>query len=116
MTGRAGERGAVLVWFALLLPVLLAFAAFVVDVGQAFMLKRHLQASADAAALAAAQDLPNSGTADTVAHDYSAEAAGKNDASALQLFEKPEEVEKELTEFLTGYLYHVRQARAAAAG
>jgi hypothetical protein len=83
MTGRASERGAVLVWFALLLPVLLAFAAFVVDVGQAFMLKRHLQASADAAALAAAQDLPNSGTADTVAHDYSAEAAGKNERENL---------------------------------
>jgi Zn-dependent protease with chaperone function len=34
---------------------------------------------------------------------------------ALELFENKEEVEKELTEFLTAYLYHVHQLQAQAA-
>jgi Zn-dependent protease with chaperone function len=36
---------------------------------------------------------------------------------ALELFDGPEAIEKELTEFLTGYIYHVHrlQAQAAAA-
>jgi hypothetical protein len=46
------ERGAALVWFAITLPVLILFAAFVVDVGNWFMHKRHLQLQADAGALA----------------------------------------------------------------
>ena len=35
--------------------------------------------------------------------------------SALDLFEQPEEIEKELTEFLTSYIYHVRRLQAQAA-
>jgi Zn-dependent protease with chaperone function len=35
--------------------------------------------------------------------------------TALTLFEQPEEIEKELTEFLTGYMYHLRQLHAQAA-
>ena len=46
------ERGAVLPWFALWLPVLVLFLAFVVDVGHWFEHKRHLQLQADAGALA----------------------------------------------------------------
>ena len=42
---------------ALMLPVLLAAAALVVDVGNVFAQRRTLQQSADAAALAAAQDI-----------------------------------------------------------
>jgi Zn-dependent protease with chaperone function len=34
---------------------------------------------------------------------------------ALALFDAPEEIEKELTEFLTAYLHHVRQLQAQAA-
>jgi hypothetical protein len=42
--------------------------------------------------------------------------ADKQDATpALGLFESPEEVEKELTEFLTGYIHHVQQLQAQAA-
>jgi Zn-dependent protease with chaperone function len=42
--------------------------------------------------------------------------AEKPDARpARDLFEQPEAIEKELTEFLTGYIYHVRQAQAQAA-
>jgi hypothetical protein len=46
------DRGAVLVMFALWLPVLLAFIVFVADVGNWFVHKRHLQMQADAGALA----------------------------------------------------------------
>jgi Zn-dependent protease with chaperone function len=37
------------------------------------------------------------------------------DAPALTLFDQPEEVEKELTEFLTGCVHHMRQLQAQAA-
>jgi hypothetical protein len=46
------ERGAVLPWFALLVPVLVLFAVFVIDVAHWFEHKRHLQMQADAGALA----------------------------------------------------------------
>jgi Zn-dependent protease with chaperone function/Flp pilus assembly protein TadD len=43
--------------------------------------------------------------------------ADKQDPTpALELLENAEEVEKELTDFLTSYIHYVRQARAAAAG
>ena len=48
------ERGAVLVMVAVWLPVLVLMAAFVIDVGNWFVHRRHLQMQADAAALAAA--------------------------------------------------------------
>ena len=47
-----GERGAALVIVVLWLPVLLVFFMFVVDVGNWFVHKRHLQMQADAGALA----------------------------------------------------------------
>jgi hypothetical protein len=78
-----GEGGAVMVWFAILLPVLLAFAALVVDLGHAYVLKRHLQSSADAAALAAAQDLPDDAIADATARLYSAGSGGLNERANL---------------------------------
>jgi Putative Flp pilus-assembly TadE/G-like len=74
-----GERGATLVIFVLFLPVLLAFAAFVLDLGHAFQLRRHLQSAADAAALAAAQELPSTTNATAVADDYSASPARRNE-------------------------------------
>jgi len=52
----SGERGAVIVMVALWLPVLLIVMTFVVDVGNWFVHKRHLQMQADAGALAAAQE------------------------------------------------------------
>ena len=67
----ADERGGVLVMVAIALPVLLLFLVFVIDVGNWFVHKRHLQLQADAAAFAAAQDVrvcPNDASiADTVA-------------------------------------------------
>jgi hypothetical protein len=48
----AGERGGIVVLFALLLPALILFIALAIDVGNWFVHKRHLQMQADAAALA----------------------------------------------------------------
>jgi hypothetical protein len=47
------QHGSVLVLTAVFLPVALIFGAFVIDVGNWFVHKRHLQVQADAAALAA---------------------------------------------------------------
>jgi hypothetical protein len=52
MNAARDDRGAVLVMFAVWLPVLLAFVVFVADVGNWFVHKRHLQMQADAGALA----------------------------------------------------------------
>jgi uncharacterized membrane protein len=49
----------VVVLVVVMLVVLLGFAALVIDVGYAYYAHRQLQASADAAALAGAQELPN---------------------------------------------------------
>ena len=48
------ERGQAVVLFALLLPVLFALGAIVMDVGNWYVHKRHLQTQVDAAALAGA--------------------------------------------------------------
>ena len=48
----------------LMMVVLLGFAALVVDVGYAYYAHRSLQSSADAAALAGAQELPNATNAE----------------------------------------------------
>ncbi len=58
-THETGEKGQMLVIFAVLVVVLLGFVAMTIDVGMAFVEKRHLQNAVDAAALAAAQDLAN---------------------------------------------------------
>lgn len=53
MRGAApGERGQVLVIFALLIVILLAFAGMSIDIGRQQAERRHLQTAADAAALA----------------------------------------------------------------
>ncbi len=55
MTRAAGDAGgAVLVLVALTLPVMIGFGGLIVDVGNWFAHKRHLQVQADAGALAAA--------------------------------------------------------------
>ena len=59
MTDARNERGQTLVLTVLALVVLLGMAAMVLDVGAWFHQKRHLQATADAAALAGAQLLPD---------------------------------------------------------
>lgn len=51
------RQGAIAPMFALLLPVLLMFAALAVDVGRAYALRTELEIAVDAAALAAASQL-----------------------------------------------------------
>ena len=58
---------------ALALVVLLGISAFAIDVGFAYYAKRQLQSATDAAALAGAQDLPNTATALATAAPYSAD-------------------------------------------
>jgi Flp pilus assembly protein TadG len=53
------ESGQVVALFAVLLIVLFGVAALVIDVGVWFAASRNVQGTADAAALAAAQELPN---------------------------------------------------------
>jgi Flp pilus assembly protein TadG len=71
-----GEQGAVLVMVLLWLPVLVLMAAFVIDVGNWFVHKRHLQMQADAAALAAAADWSGSGCSDAAINARAAEYGG----------------------------------------
>ena len=49
----ARERGQVVVMFALLIPVLFGLGAIVLDIGNWYVHKRHLQTQVDAAVLAA---------------------------------------------------------------
>ena len=71
------EDGQVLVMVALLLGVLLAFAALVIDVGTMYVAKREMQTAADAGALAGAQELPNAGDAKGKANDYAKKNGGE---------------------------------------
>ncbi len=73
------ERGQVIVLVVLMLIVLLGMAALVIDVGYAYYASRTLQGSADAAALAAAQELPDAARATAVAHQFSSSDGGKNE-------------------------------------
>jgi Flp pilus assembly protein TadG len=68
---RRDEQGGVVAMVAASMIALFAMGAFVLDVGQWYLTHRQLQSAADAAALAAAQDLPNSpATAQTDATTY----------------------------------------------
>jgi Putative Flp pilus-assembly TadE/G-like len=58
IVARKNERGQAIVLMVLSLVVLIGMAALVLDVGHWFRTKRRLQGTADAAALAAAQKLP----------------------------------------------------------
>src|ERR671934_1044337 len=72
-----GERGAVLVMVLLWLPVLVLMAAFVIDVANWFVHKRHLQMQADAAALAAARDWSGVGCDNAAINARAAEYGGE---------------------------------------
>ena len=80
---RNDERGQVFVFLAVMLVVLLGCAALVVDVGRAYLAKRHLQASADAAATAGALELPDPIAAQAFANNYSGLDGAKNDNNKL---------------------------------
>jgi hypothetical protein len=75
----------VVVLVVVMLVVLLGFAALVIDVGYAYYAHRQLQASADAAALAGAQELPNAAMAEAVARQYAASDGAKNEHRDLEV-------------------------------
>jgi hypothetical protein len=81
-----GEEGQAVLIAVFFMALLLGLCALTIDVGHAYLTQRHLQASADAAALAGAQVLPDVTQAKAVATSYGPN--GKNvpgDASAIQL-------------------------------
>ena len=81
---RRDERGQVLPLVVIFLAsVLLGMAALVTDVGHVMSVKRNLQASVDAAALAGAQQLPNGPAAVAAAQVYGpSESAGARNGVA----------------------------------
>ena len=72
------EQGQALVWIAFLMVAFLGMSGVVLDLGHGMLVKRQLQASADAAALAAAATLPSSNYA-AVAQTYGAAVGSKNE-------------------------------------
>ncbi len=77
---RRSRRGAVVVQVAVMSTVLLGMAAMAIDIGAMYAAKTELQAAADAAALAAAGELLESGAADPLswARDIAKEYALRN--------------------------------------
>lgn len=68
-----GEEGAILILFALVLPVLLAIGALFIDVGYSYQVRRSMQSATDAAAVAGAFELKRGNGAGQI--DVSAKAA-----------------------------------------
>jgi hypothetical protein len=64
------ERGATLVLASILMVTMLVFAAIAVDIANGRQVHRQARATADAAALAGAQDLPDGPAVVTVVKDY----------------------------------------------
>lgn len=77
------SRGQALPWVTVMLVVIMGITGFVVDLGRAMICERQLQASSNAAAMAAALQLPNT-TYSTYAHSYGSESNvnGTNNAGA----------------------------------
>ena len=72
------ERGQVLPWVVVMIVVIVAIAGMVIDLGNAYRVHQQLQATADAAAAAGADNLPSTPNAIAAAARYSAAAGGKN--------------------------------------
>src|SRR4029079_1910455 len=63
------EGGQSVIFITIMMPVILAIAALAVDGSHLFVEKRHTQNAADAAALAAAAELPTNGSSCTGVYD-----------------------------------------------
>lgn len=73
------EGGQVLPWVVVMMLAILGVTALVVDVGRAMVVQRQLQASADAAALAAAETISGTSTTfETYGTNYSSASGDKN--------------------------------------
>lgn len=64
------EKGSVLVLFSFFLVIIMIMAALAIDVGYFYVVKSRLQNAVDAAALAGAYKLPDTGAAQDTALDY----------------------------------------------
>ena len=73
------ESGQVFALFAVVLVTLLAMTGLVLDLGHAYFVHRALQADADAAATAGANELPSIGNVVATARDFSGSSGGKNE-------------------------------------
>lgn len=67
------EDGQTMILVALMMAILLGFSALTIDGGRLYIAKSKMQKAADAAALAGAQDLPNTSTAINTAVDFAEE-------------------------------------------
>jgi Flp pilus assembly protein TadG len=76
--------GQVFAWAAVAMTCLLGMCGFVVDLGHAMLVNRQLQMSTNAAALAGAQDLPNTNYS-TIATNYSSNVSGDNNYSNVNM-------------------------------
>src|SRR5579862_558771 len=83
------EEGQVIVIMVLFLVVLCGFAGLTIDIGRIYVAQRQLQEAVDAAALAAAQDLPTTNTANTDVTAYSAYAGQLNAHTASMIAATP---------------------------
>ena len=84
--GAHDEEGQAIVIAVFFMIVLLGFCALTLDVGHAYLIKRHLQAAADAAALAGAQALPDVTQASALASAYGPTGANvPGDGRAVQM-------------------------------
>src|ERR1700690_4369885 len=81
--GSKNESGQILVFVAILLAAVIGLTAFVIDLGYAYYAQRTLQASADAAALAGAQQLPDPNAAVATAQQFGTGPGAKNASSKL---------------------------------
>ena len=78
------DEGQALVWFAFLVFLFIGMSGIVLDLGRGLLVKRQLQASADAAALAAAATLPNP-TYASVGQTYSAAQGSRNETAGYKI-------------------------------
>ena len=84
LESRAGdENGQVLALFVVSIVFVLGMVALAIDVGHAYYVKRSLQASADAAATAAALELPDGAAAKSRAVQYGSGGGGKNESPLI---------------------------------
>lgn len=77
------QGGTVYVWAIFLLGLMLGMGGLTVDIGHAYICYRQLQATTDAAALAAASGLPTKATAITLATQFSSVSGNYNAFASL---------------------------------
>lgn len=91
------EKGSILVIIAITMVVLLGMTALVTDVGALALNRNRLQAAADSAALAGAQELPvDTGLARSVAEDYLKKNLGDSYSPTISFSESNQRITVEL--------------------